>query len=40
MFYIGSTHTYQDYDTLQYGHEGWNLTDRQFFMKLQYLFRV
>jgi hypothetical protein len=40
MFYIGSTHNYRDFDATADGREGWNLTDRQFFLKLQYLFQV
>jgi hypothetical protein len=40
MFYVGSTHNYQDFDPTGDGPQAWRLTDRQFFMKLQYLFRV
>jgi hypothetical protein len=40
MFYIGSTHDYRDFDPARDGREGWDLTDRQFFLKLQYLFRI
>ncbi len=40
VFYIGSTHDYRETGIEDYGREGWSLTDRQYFMKLQYLFRV
>jgi hypothetical protein len=40
MFYVGSTHNYQDFDPTEDGPQGWTLTDRQFFMKLQYLFQI
>jgi hypothetical protein len=40
MFYIGSTHNYRDLLMEEDGREGWTLTDRQFFMKLQYLFQI
>jgi len=40
MFYLGSTHNYRDFDLAEDGREGWDLTDRQFFMKLQYLFQI
>lgn len=40
MFYVGSTHTYQDFDRAEDGPQGWTLADRQFFMKLQYLFQI
>jgi len=40
MFYFGSTHDYRDFDMASDGREGWDLTDRQFFMKLQYLFQI
>jgi hypothetical protein len=40
MFYVGSTHNYRDFDLAEDGREGWDLTDRQFFMKLQYLFQI
>ena len=40
MFYIGSTHDYRANDMAEDGREGWDLTERQFFMKLQYLFRT
>ena len=40
MFYIGSTHNYRDLGPEMYGREGWSLSERQFFMKLQYLFQI
>jgi len=40
MFYVGSTHDYRDFDFASDGREGWYLTERQFFMKLQYLFQI
>jgi len=40
MFYIGSTHNYRGFDFAEDGRSGWDLTDRQFFMKVQYLFRI
>lgn len=40
MFYVGSTHNYQDFDPSEDGPQGWTLADRQFFMKLQYLFQI
>jgi hypothetical protein len=40
MFYLGSTHSYRDFDLAENGREGWDLTERQFFMKLQYLFQI
>ena len=40
MFYIGSTHDYRDFDYADDGREGWDLTERQYFMKLQYLFQI
>ncbi len=40
MFYIGSTHGYRDFDFASDGREGLDLTDRQFFLKLQYLFQI
>jgi hypothetical protein len=36
VFYLGSTHAYTDFD----GHNALTQTSRQFFLKLQYLFRV
>jgi hypothetical protein len=40
LFYIGSTHNYRDFNIEDDGREGWALTERQFFMKLQYLFQI
>ncbi len=40
MFYLGSTHDYRDFDFATDGREGLDLTDRQFFLKLQYLFQI
>ncbi|MFA4947432.1 MAG: DUF5916 domain-containing protein [Candidatus Krumholzibacteriia bacterium] len=40
MFYVGSTHNYRDFDLKEDGREDWGLADRQFFLKLQYLFRI
>ncbi len=48
VFYIGSTHDYRHFDerlsdpskNVSYRPEGWDLSSRQFFMKLQYLFQI
>lgn len=40
MFYVGSTRRYNDLDREKDGREGWTLTDRQYFMKMQYLFQI
>jgi len=40
VFYVGSTHNYRDLNLVGDGREGWGLTERQFFMKLQYLFQI
>ncbi len=40
VFYVGSTHDYRDLNLEDDGREGWTLTDRQFFLKLQYLFQL
>ena len=40
MFYLGSTHDYRDLNFEEDGMDGWKLTDRQFFLKFQYLFQV
>ncbi|MFH1756020.1 MAG: DUF5916 domain-containing protein, partial [Candidatus Latescibacterota bacterium] len=49
IIYLGTTHDYRDFhhftpyldvDPAEYGHNGWTLTDRQFFMKVQYLFQL
>ena len=39
-FFIGSTRDYFDLNLGQHGIDGWRLTDRTYFMKLQYLFQV
>ncbi len=39
-FYVGSTRDYRDLNLADHGREGWTLTDRQYFMKLQYLFQL
>lgn len=40
VFYIGSTRRYSDLTLIDDGREGWTLTDRQYFLKLQYLFQM
>jgi hypothetical protein len=40
VFYIGSTHDYRDLNLEDDGREGWTLTGRQYFMKMQYLFQL
>jgi len=40
IFYVGSTRRYKDLDGGQDGPEGWTLTDRQYFMKMQYLIQI
>ena len=40
VFYIGSTHRYRDLVLEDDGRSGWALADRQFFLKLQYLFQI
>ncbi len=40
LFYIGSTHDYRDLNMDNHGIDGWTLTDRQFFLKVQYLFQL
>jgi hypothetical protein len=40
IFYVGSTRNYQDFDHTENGLDGWTLTDRQYFVKLQYLFQL
>ncbi len=40
IFYVGSTRDYRDLTMAQNGIEGWTLMDRQYFMKLQYLFQI
>jgi len=40
IFYIGSTRDYRDLQPDGNGLEGWTLTQRQYFVKLQYLFQL
>jgi hypothetical protein len=40
IFYVGSTRDYQDLTLQNDGSEGWRLTDRVYFMKLQYLLQM
>jgi hypothetical protein len=40
IFYVGSTRRYKDLDRDADGREGWTLTDRQYFMKMQYLLQI
>ncbi len=40
IFYVGSTRDYGNLTPEEHGVQGWRLTDRQYFMKLQYLFRL
>jgi hypothetical protein len=40
VLYVGSTHDYRDLNLEDDGREGWSLTGRQFFMKMQYLFQL
>jgi hypothetical protein len=40
VFYIGSTSDYRHLDRMADGKPRWRLTDRQFFMKIQYLFQT
>ncbi len=41
VFYVGSTHDLQRFDNGEYGEKlGYEQTDRQFFAKIQYLFRI
>jgi hypothetical protein len=39
IFYVGSTRNYQRFATLADGPESWQLGERTYFLKLQYLFR-
>ena len=39
-FYLGSTRDYRDLEGTDPGGPGWRLTARQYFLKLQYLFRT
>jgi hypothetical protein len=40
VFYIGSTQNYRDMNPLEDGRDGWMLTNRQYFLKFQYLIRL
>lgn len=40
IFYIGSTRDYRDLSFEEDGRDGWTLTDRQYFLKVQYLFQL
>lgn len=40
IIYIGSTHDYRDLTQSLHGYDGWTRTDRQFFMKIQYLIQL
>ena len=41
VFYAGSTHDYRDFNAgIEDGNDQYILTDRQYFMKLQYLFQI
>jgi len=40
IFYIGSTMDREDLNLADDGRQGWHLTHRQYFMKLQYLFQL
>ena len=43
IFYLGSTHDYRDFshdEDLEGAVQGYKRTDRQFFAKIQYLFRI
>ncbi|UCG52974.1 MAG: carbohydrate binding family 9 domain-containing protein [Candidatus Latescibacterota bacterium] len=40
IFYIGSTHDFRDLNPIDHGREGWTLTNRQYFLKIQYLFQL
>ena len=40
MFYIGSTHDYRDLNRNPESPSDWKMTERHFFMKLQYLFQT
>ncbi|MDD3642573.1 MAG: DUF5916 domain-containing protein, partial [Candidatus Krumholzibacteria bacterium] len=40
VFYFGSTHDYRDLTLAEHGTSGWTLTERQFFLKFQYLFQL
>lgn len=38
--YVGSTRDYRDLNQAEDGLDGWRLTSRQYFLKMQYLFRI
>lgn len=40
VFYVGSTHDYRDTEFSDFGREGWAQTERQYFLKMQYLFQI
>ncbi len=40
VFYIGSTHDYHDLKNDPAASSKWGMTERHFFMKLQYLFQI
>ncbi len=40
IFYVGAARDYQDLSLEEDGRQGWTLTNRQYFLKLQYLFRI
>ncbi len=40
VFYVGSTHSYREMALDEYSAEEWRLTDRQYFLKFQYLFQL
>jgi len=40
IFYVGSTRDYLDYGEDEHPITGWRLSDRSYFLKLQYLFQI
>lgn len=40
VLYVGSTHDFRDLTLSEDGCEGWTQTERQYFLKIQYLFRI
>jgi hypothetical protein len=40
VFYFGSTSDIRHVENMFDGRDRWRLTDRQFFMKIQYLFQT
>ena len=40
VFYLGSTLSYADFGTQEDWSGGWRMSDRQYFMKIQYLFQI